>query len=130
MAAKMKFMMFTWDHNPEEFRIEAYCQPEYTVNELGVYEYVGLGPMCRVISGRGVFSGPDANQNFNALAVIMAMRKPGELVMPVWGTIQACLTELKLEHGSRPEHVVYSFVFRETDDIGGIPRLPEIDERK
>ena len=126
---RMRFMVFTWDHDPEEFRVEAFCQPEYTVNELGHYEYVGLGPMSRVISGRGVFSGPDAHQNFNALSGIMATRTPGELVMPIWGKTQACLTELKMEQGSRPQHIVYSFTFRETDDVGGIPRLPEIDER-
>ena len=69
---RMRFMVFTWDHDPEEFRVEAICEPEYTINDVGRYEYVGLGPLCRVISGRGVFSGPDANQNFNALSVLMA----------------------------------------------------------
>ena len=127
---KMKFMMFTWKQNPEHFSIEAYCLPEYAVNDDGRYEYVGLGPMCRVISGRGVFCGKDANQQFNALAVIMAARRSGELVMPVWGTTQACLTELKMEQESRPEYIVYSFTFRETDDVGSIPRLPEIGERE
>lgn len=127
---KMRFMVFTWDQNPEEFRVEAVCVPEYTTTELGKYEYVGLGPLCRVISGRGTFSGPDANQSFNALSVLMATRQPGELVMPIWGTTQACLTELKMEQGSRPEHIVYSFTFRETDETGCIPRLPEIDEPK
>ena len=127
---KMRFIVFTWEQNPEEFQVEAYCTPEYAVNDVGSYEYVGLGPLCRVISGRGVFCGKNANQSFNALSVLMAARTPGELVMPIWGTTQACLTELKMEQGSRPEHIVYSFAFRETDDLGTIPRLPEIDERK
>jgi len=26
---KMKFMMFTWPDNPEEYRISAHCVPEY-----------------------------------------------------------------------------------------------------
>ena len=127
---KMKFMMFTWPENPEEFGISAHCVPEYTQNQVGGYDYTGLSPMIRIFKGRGVFYGEDANQNFNALAVIMAAGREGELVHPVWGTTTAYLTDLEMELESRPEHIVYSFTFRETDEHGGIPHLPEIDREK
>ena len=127
---RMKFMMFTWPENPEEFGISAHCIPSYTQNEVGGYDYTGITPVIRVFKGRGVFCGPDAHERFNALAVIMAVGKEGELVHPVWGTTTAYLTDLQMEQESRPEHIVYSFTFRETDEHGGIPHLPEYDEKK
>ena len=126
---KMKFMMFTWPENPEEFRISAHCVPEYVPNQVGGYDYTGLTPMIRVFHGRGVFCGADATQRFNALAVIMAVGREGELFHPVWGTTTAYLTDLEMEQESRPEYIVYSFTFRETDENGAIPRLPENEER-
>ena len=126
---KMKFMMFTWPENPEEFRISACCIPSYEPNSQGGYDYTGLSPMIRVFRGRGVFCGEDATQRFNALAVIMALGREGELFHPVWGLTKAYLTELEMEQESRPEYIVYSFAFRETDENGSIPRLPENEER-
>ena len=126
---RMKFMMVTWPHNPEEFRISAHCIPYYVPNNSGGYDYTGLSPMVRVFHGRGVFCGEDANQRFNALAVIMALGREGELFHPIWGTTTAYLTDLEMEQESRPEHIVYSFTFRETDEKGGIPRLPENEGR-
>lgn len=127
---KMRFRMFTWPENPEYFQIFSSCEPKFTEVEQGEFEFTGLEKLCRVISGKGVFVGPRAVDWFNTLAVIMATRNPGELFHPVWGTSNAYLTELKLEQESRPEYIVYSFVFRETDADGTIPRLPSMDENK
>ena len=55
----------------------------------------------------------------------MATRTQGELFHPVWGTTTAYLTELEMSQSSRPEYIEYSFTFRETDEKGGIPMLPE-----
>lgn len=122
---KMKFRMFTWPENPEYFSIEAIREPEYVQEQDGSLTYQGLAQICRVITGRGVFCGAEAVEDFNALAVIMATGTPGELFHPVWGTMQACFTELKLEQESRPDYVMYSFTFRETNKDGAIPLLPE-----
>ena len=126
--SKMKYRMFQWPENPERFGIQAVCQPEYTENSVGGYDYTGMGPMCRVFSGGGVFCGPEAVEMFNALAVLLATRVGGELYHPVWGTTTACLTELEMSQDSRPECIEYSFTFRETDEKGSIPRLPGKDE--
>ena len=128
-ADKMKFRMFRWHENPERFGIWAVCVPEYTENNFGGYDYQGLGPMVRVFTGGGVFCGPEATQQFNALAVLMATREKGELYHPVWGTTTAYLTELQMTQQSRPEYIEYSFTFRETDEHGSIPVLPEIGNR-
>lgn len=127
---KMKFRMFTWPENPEQFQIYSSCLPKYSGDQNSGYEFEGLEPLCREITGRGVFCGPEAVEQFNALAVIMATRTDGELYHPVWGSTNAYLTELTLEQESRPEYIVYSFVFRETDDSGAIPRLPGRDEEQ
>ena len=85
--------------------------------------------MCRVYTGRGVFSGPDAIQQFNGLQVLMATRVGGELRHPIWGTDSAYLTELKMSQQSRPDYIEYSFTFRGTDEKGGIPRLPKPEDK-
>lgn len=121
----MSFRMFTWPNNPEHFEIEAVLEPEYETAEDGAVTYTGLGPLCRIIRGSGVFIGKYAHESFNALQVIMATKTMGELNHPVWGTCNAYLTELKLEHESRPEYVSYSFTFREVNENGTIPKLPE-----
>lgn len=129
-ADKMKFQMFRWHENPERFGILAVCEPEYKENEYGSYDYTGIGPMCRVFTGGGVFCGESAVQQFNSLAVLMAVREQGELYHPVWGTTTAYLTQLEMTQQSRPDYIEYSFTFRETDEKGGIPWLPETEEQK
>ena len=126
---KMKFRMFRWDENPEEFGIEMVLEPLYQINDIGQYDYLGLGPMCRIYTGKGVFAGPNAVQQFNGLQVLMATRVGGELYHPVWGTGNVYLTELKMTQQSRPDYIEYSFTFRETDEEGGIPRLPGMPEK-
>ena len=126
---KMKFRMFRWNENPEEFGIYMVLEPLYQINDIGQYDYLGLGPMCRIYTGKGVFTGPDAVQQFNGLQVLMATRVGGELYHPVWGTGNAYLTELKMTQESRPDYIEYSFTFRETDERGGIPHLPGLEDR-
>ena len=126
---KMKFRMFRWTENPEEFGIEMVLEPLYQINSIGQYDYLGLGPMCRIYTGKGVFTGPEAVQQFNALQVMMATRTGGELYHPVWGTGNVYLTELEMTQQSRPEYIEYSFTFRGTDEKGGIPRLPGMPEK-
>lgn len=124
---KMQYRMFLWPENPERFGIRAVVEPEYVENDVGGYDYTGMGPMCRVFTGSGVFHGPEAAEMFNALAVLLATRTGGELRHPVWGTTTACLTELNMSQDSHPDYVEYSFTFREMDEKGSIPRLPQRD---
>jgi prophage DNA circulation protein len=127
---KMKFRMFRWPENPEQFGIRMVCEPLYELNSIGQYDYTGMGPMCRVYTGSGVFFGPDAVEWFNALQVMMSTRTPGELVHPVWGTADVVyLTQLQMDQESRPDYIKYSFTFREADEKGSIPWLPEYEEQ-
>ena len=127
---KMKFRMFRWPENPEQFGIRMVCEPLYELNSIGQYDYTGMGPMCRVYTGSGVFFGPDAVEWFTALQVMMSTRTPGELVHPVWGTADVVyLTQLQMDQESRPDYIKYSFTFREADEKGSIPWLPEYEEQ-
>ena len=121
----MKYKVFVWPENPETFEISVIRSPQYTISELGDYKYAGLGPLCRVIRGSGVFRGEYAYENFNALQVLMANGVAGELVHPIWGTMSAFLTGLEMKSESRKGYVEYSFTFREADESGSIPALPE-----
>ena len=122
---KMKFKTFTWMDNPETFRIEAVRTPIYTINDTQDYVYEGLGPMCRIISGKGVFYGEYAVQNYNTMQVLMSNGTAGELVHPLWGTMQAFLTGLTMDMEGREDYIAYTFTFREADGEGNIPPLPE-----
>ncbi len=122
--ATMKFMTFTFPEDPEEFRIMAQRQPQYTVGSDGLISYQGLGPMCRVISGSGVFRGSTAVDRFNSLSVIMAAGRAGDLIHPTWGTMTAYLTELEMKQVHHPGEIAYQFTFREADESGAIPALP------
>lgn len=125
MSDKMKFRMFQWPVNPEHFGIHAVCEPEYTIDSYGDFSYTGIGPVCRIFTGGGVFCGKEAVEMFNALAVIMATRTGGDLYHPVWGTTTAVLTDLRMSQESRPDYIEYTFTFRETDEKGNIPKLPQ-----
>ena len=127
---KLKYKIWTWPENPETFLIDAVREPQYAIAGDGTISYLGLGPMCRIITGKGVFQGDDANNHFNALSVLLANGTVGELIHPVWGTIQAYFTGLKMEEESRKDYLVYSFTFREADESGMIPPLPEYGQNQ
>lgn len=121
---RMQFKTFVWPENPETFRIQAVRSPIYTVSQTQDYEYEGLGPMCRIISGSGVFCGEYAVENYNTLQVLMANGTAGELVHPLWGKLSAFLTGLTMEMEGREQYIAYTFTFREADEEGAIPPLP------
>ena len=122
---RMEFKDFVWRTNPETFRIRAVRMPIFTVDDKNDYVYQGLSPMCREISGSGVFFGQYAVQSYNTIQVLMSNGTVGELKHPLWGTIQAYLTDLTMDMEGREEYIAYRFTFREADENGGIPPLPK-----
>lgn len=121
---KMKFENFIWPQNPEVFQVDAEMEPLYTIAPDGSIHYDGLGPLCRVIRGSGIFQGRNAAEYFNTLSVYMAAKLFGKLIHPIWGTFQVYLVELKMKQISREDYIEYAFTFREADPKGVIPMLP------
>ena len=118
---KMTFKTFTWPNNPENYREELVREPIHVKN--GVYwNYYGMQPVKRVITGNGAFFGPDALENFKTLAALFADAEAGALTHPVWGSRTVYFTALELHQSIKPEYVAYSFEFRETDENGNLPR--------
>ena len=123
--AKMKYKTFTWMEPPEILKIRVVRSPEYVIDSNGQFNYTGLSPLCRIISGSGVFRGQYAYEDFNALQVMLATGTAGELEHSTWGKISCFLTEVEMAQDCRDDYVEYSFVFREADESGAIPALPE-----
>lgn len=123
--ASMKYKTFTWMELPEVLKIRVVRAPEYVIDQDGKFNYTGLSPMCRIISGHGVFRGKYAYEYFNALQVMLATGTAGDLEHSTWGKISCFLTEVEMDQDCRDDYVEYSFVFREADESGVIPALPE-----
>lgn len=124
-VATMKYKTFVWTELPEVFRIRGVRVPEYEIDANGKCNYTGLGPLCRIISGEGVFRGKYAYENFNALQVMLANGTAGDLEHSTWGKISCFLTEVEMGQDAREGYVSYAFTFREADESGMIPALPE-----
>ena len=118
---KMTFKTFTWPNNPEKYREELVRESIHVKN--GVYwNYYGMQPAKRVITGSGAFFGPNAVADFKALAALFADSEAGTLTHPVFGERNVCFMALELEQSVKPEYVAYSFEFREADADGAIPQ--------
>jgi hypothetical protein len=120
---KLKYKNWTWPENPETFLMEAVREPEYSKAEDGSPVYQGLSALCRTITGKGIFQGASAADSFKTLLNFLEAGDAGPLIHPVWGTINACLTELKMEEGSTEQCISYTYAFREADIKGAIPVL-------
>lgn len=120
---KLQYKDWIWPENPETFLIGAARTPEYTRAEDGTMTYNGMGQLCRTISGKGVFHGENAAAAYKALAAFLGATEAGALVHPVWGSINALLTELRMEEDSRENWIVYAYTFQEVDSDGTIPLL-------
>ncbi len=118
---KLAFRDFIWPENPEQFTMAYLREPQYENDEHGNPVYLGLGPVKRSLSGKGVFPGPLAYENFQAMETLFLDPNSGNLTLPQGGSMQAYFTELELVQDPRPELITYSFTFREADDSGGIP---------
>lgn len=121
----MTFKDFTWQEAPEQLQLQLVRTPLYTVDSNNRFSYDGLSPLCRILTGSGIFRGEYAIEDFNALQVIMANGTAGELSHPVWGKMTAFLIALELRSEGREDFIEYAFTFREADSSGCIPPLPD-----
>ncbi len=118
---KLRYKDWTWPQNPTEYHQKYLREPVYEKNNAGNMKFQGLGPLKKVITGSGVFSGPDATTHFQGLAAMMTESNTGLLVHPVLGTEVAYFTELELTQEPRADYVAYCFTFQVADGDGAIP---------
>lgn len=96
-------------------------EPVYTKNSAGDTVFSGMGPVKRRVTGKGAFFGETAYADFLELLALFNGEGWGELVHPVWGTLNAYFTELELTQEPKFNYVAYQFEFREADADGAIP---------
>lgn len=111
--APMRYKNFIWPHNPRTYTIgyERRMASHDTPHRKSRLEAMGMAH--RVMRGEGEFFGPDAYDQFKALASVFYDDTPGVLVHPVWQTVNAYFVELALEQEPRADYVRYSFAFWE-----------------
>lgn len=111
--APMRYKNFVWPHNPRTYTIgyERRMASHETPHRKSRLEAMGMAH--RVMRGEGEFFGPDAYDQFKALASVFYDDTPGVLVHPVWQTVNAYFVELALKQEPRADYVRYSFAFWE-----------------
>lgn len=112
----MRYKGFVWPHNPRTYTIEyRRAMGEHKV-PFGRYHLQDLGPCKRVMKGEGEFVGPEAYDQFKALASVFYSEGPGVLVHPVWQAANVYFVELALAQEPRRDYVRYTFTFWEGYD--------------
>ena len=111
--APMRYKNFIWPHNPRTYTIgyERRMASHDTPHTKSRLESMGMAH--RVMRGEGEFFGPQAYEQFKALASVFYEDTPGMLVHPVWQAVNAYFVELALEQEPRADYVRYSFAFWE-----------------
>ena len=117
---KMQYKDFTWTDNPEELSIKFVRPVLFERKTDGTVEFYGLGPGCRTLTGKGVFSGPGAYGVFIRLSNLLYDSAPGELKLPFWQDWNAYLTEVTALQKPRENYVEYHLTFREADADGNV----------
>ena len=112
----MRYKDFTWPHNPRTYTIEYRRTMASHKVPFGRYHLQDLGMSHRVLKGEGEFVGPEAYDQFKALASVFYEGTPGMLVHPVWQTVNAYFVELSLRQEPRQDYVSYTFTFWESYD--------------
>ncbi len=112
----MRYKNFTWPHNPRTYTIEYKRAMGNHKVPYGRYHLQDLGPTGRVMKGEGEFVGPEAYEQFKALATVFYQNGPGILIHPVWQTANAYFVELSLAQEPRRDYVRYTFTFWESYD--------------
>lgn len=113
----MRYKDYTWPHNPEIYTVENHRRVAVHRIPFGACVFQELGGTYRILRGEGVFSGPDAYDQFRQLEAVFQEGGPGQLAHPVWRVQKAYFVSLKATEQPLPDYVRYSFEFWE--DCGG-----------
>ena len=117
MLVSMRYKDFRWPVNPKTFEVE-YQRSTRTckVPFADRWTVQDMGSKGRIFRGEGEFSGDRAYEYFRQLAELFNEGGHGVLYHPVWGTVRACFTKLRMREEPREDYVSYSFEFTEIPD--------------
>jgi peptidoglycan hydrolase-like protein with peptidoglycan-binding domain len=116
--ANLKFINFTWPHNPSTFIISyenKIIRHEFPDVDGAETEELGLSP--RIFSGSGVFYGSNAYSYFKNLSSYSVNNKVGTLIHPKYGKFTVRLSKLTSKEEPTPNYVEYDFEFIEHKDM-------------
>ena len=119
---KMSYKGWVWPENPEKYEEFYLREPVYAKNSQKVWVFKGMGPRKLTVKGEGVFCGKDAFSDFKALAALFSNTESGELVHPVWGSVQAYFTELEMTQEPKENYVAYRVEFQLAQTNGYLPK--------
>ncbi len=118
---KLKYKTYIWPTNPEHYHQKYVRSVLYLETEAGEKTFNGMGEPKRIISGKGVFFGEEAYEQFKGLIDLFREGQHGTLIHPIWGNCECFFTKLELTQEPRADYVAYQFEFREVDEEGKIP---------
>lgn len=119
--ANLQFKDYVWPQDPSSYSRRVWRTPVFEVYENGTYGFLGVSEVKRTITGTGVFSGPEAEKNYQQLENLVSKIMPGDLVHPVWGTLYGYLLEVKMTQEPSPGVIHYQFSFTGCDGNNNIP---------
>jgi len=114
--AKMRYKTFIWPNNPRTYSIHFERRMTSHDTPYRKSRLEAMGMAHRVMRGEGEFFGPQAYEQFKALACLFYENTPGVLYHPVWQTVNVYFVGLALEQEPRSDYVRYSFEFWECGD--------------
>ncbi len=109
----MRFKNFLWPKNPAKLHIASQRQIHEVFLPFLHSSFQDFGSKRRIISGEGLFLGPHANQDFEALSDLLSQGGSGTLCLPALPPLTAALVKLDLLADPAPNTVRYSFEFWE-----------------
>ncbi len=118
---KLSYKTFVWPQNPHTYKEEYIRTPHYkTVDQVAYFE--GMSDMKQVITGKGVFFGDDAFNQFKKLALLFEDGDAGNLEHPIWGIRYCYFTNLQLTQEPKNNYVSYTFEFTRAQNNGVVPK--------
>lgn len=109
----MRFKTFSWPKNPAKLHISSQRQIHEVFLPFLHSSFQDLGQKRRVVSGEGVFFGPRAKEDFQALQDLFSQGGSGTLCLPALPPMTASLIRLDLIADPLPNTLRYSFEFWE-----------------
>ncbi len=117
----LSFKTYVWPRNPHTYQ-EVTSRTPYYITQDGVTYFQGMSDLKRVITGSGVFYGPDAYEQYKQLQRLAEESSAGNLEHPIFGIRYCYFTMLEVTQEPKENYVSYRFEFTQAKVNGEIPK--------